>query len=289
MQLTAVADTPCRYTFDAGDIFVSKSGVIVIRGLVGADDDTVETADRNANRMMIALPRQDLSLADLAGDWSAIGAERTTPLDGWGAYVSVSSTGVVSNFACTEDALTVATASCVPSANVHSERFTKNANGSFTWSAGPTDPDQWSDSAFAYRSGNGDVMIVSLTASGEPMLAVKRRAAVLPSVGQTYANWNVVVDRNLVAGPISEVSHTVDSVDAATGTVVRSSVENSTTTSQTLVYNTARIGYIQRSASTGVRPMSVLAMPGFGLSGIFLPNTLTSPSDNSRFGISVRQ
>lgn len=281
------ANGNCRYTLPEGEAVVSPAGVIVMRHMVGSDDDTVGVNDRSAVRLMIGLPVQDLSVADLAGEYAFIGVDRGQ-IETYGGYATVTAAGAVNNFRCWDDAFSVAEANCTPLDNSYTEVFSKNNNGSFTWGAGATDPDQWSDTVYAYRAGNGDVLLVALTDSGEPAIGVKRRVLTLPSVGDTYANWSMHVDGNLVAASVTtDVSHTVASVDAASGSIVRTSVEEGAgTTTQTLAYNSGRAGYLARPAGTGVRPFAGLAAPGFGMTALFLP---AHNGQIARFSLSVRQ
>ncbi len=286
MNLTA--NGTCRYTLPGGgDAVVSPAGVIVMRNVVGSDDDTVGAGDRGAARMMIALPMQDLSVADLAGEYAFIGFDRN-PLETYGGYATLTANGTVNAFRCWADAFSVAEAACTPLDSSYTEVFSKNNNGSFTWGSSPADADQWTDTAYAYRAGNGDILLVALTDSGEPSIGVKRRVLTLPSVNDTYANWSMHVDGNLVAAAVTtSVSHTVTSVDAASGSAVRTSVEQGAgTTTQTIAYNSGRAGYISRPAGTGVRPFNGLSAPGFGLSALYLPE---HNGQVARFSLSVRQ
>jgi hypothetical protein len=282
--LTFTPNGTCRYILSEGEAVVSPSGVIVLRHLVGTDDDTVGSADRGVAHMMIGLPVQDLAVADLAGHYAFLGADRN-PIVGYGGYATVTAAGAINNFSCWDDALSVAEASCTAIAADHSETLSRNSDGSFTWAG-----EDWSDTVFAYRAGNGETLILSLTDTGEPTFGIKRRTLSLPSVGQTINNWTILVDGNLVALPtISETSHAIVSADAGTGTVVRNTTENGTTVQQTLVYNSGRATYVSRQASTGVRPFDGLAMPGLGLTAIVFPSTVTAPANNARFALSVRQ
>jgi hypothetical protein len=277
----------CRYTLPEGEAVVSPAGVIVMRHLVGGDDDTVATGDRGAVRLMIGLPKQDLAVADLAGEWALLGFDRN-PLEAYGGYATVNATGAVSNFRCWDDGLDVAEASCTPIDSAYGETVTKNSNGSFSWASGAGESEPWTDTLFAYRAGNGDVLLVALTHEGEPTFGVKRRKLTLPTVGDEYANWTMLTDGNLVAVPATTVTeHAVVSVDAAAQTVVRSTTTiGGGTAAQTLVYNSGRDGYLVRTADTGVRPFNALAMPGFGLTAISMPNTA---ANTALFGLSARQ
>lgn len=285
--LTFVANGTCRYTLPEGEAFVSPAGVIVLRHLVGTDDDTVGSGDRGVARIMIGLPVQDLALADIAGEYGFIGFDRG-PLQPYGGYATVTANGAVNGFSCWDDALSVAEASCTPLDSNYAEVLSRNNDGSFSWSSSPTDPDQWTDTVFAYRAGNGETLLIALTHSGEPTFGVKRRTLTVPTVGQTSANWTVLADGNLVAlSTVSNTSHEIASVNGST--VVRNSTENGTTVQQTLTYNSGRAGYLTRAEGTGVRPFTGLAMPGLGLTAIYMPSTVTAPSNNARLALSVRQ
>lgn len=285
--LAFTANGTCRYTLPEGEAFVSPAGVIVLRHLVGNDDDTVGSGDRGVARVMIGLPVQDLALADLAGEYAFLGLDRN-PLQPYGGYATITANGAVNGFSCWDDALSVAEASCTPLDSNYAEVLSRNNDGSFSWSSSPTDPDQWTDTVFAYRAGNGETLLIALTHSGEPTFGVKRRTLTAPTVGQTSANWTVLADGNLVAlSTVSNTSHEIASVNGST--VVRNSTENGTTVQQTLTYNSGRAGYLTRAEGTGVRPFTGLAMPGLGLTAIYMPSTVTAPSNNARLALSVRQ
>ncbi|HEY0818769.1 MAG TPA: hypothetical protein VGD46_08335 [Rhizobacter sp.] len=281
------ANGNCRYTLPEGEAVVSPAGVMVMRHMVGSDDDTVGAGDRSAVRLMIGLPVQDLSVADVAGEYALIGFDRN-PLETYAGYATVTATGVVNNFRCWEDELSVAEANCTPLDTSYTEVFSRNNDGRFSWGSAPTDPDQWSDTVYAYRAGNGDVLLVAVTPSGEPAFGVKRRVLTLPSVNDTYANWSMHADGNLVAANVTtSVSHTVTSVDTDSSSVTRTSVEEGAgTTTQTLAYNSGRAGYLTRPAGTGVRPFTGLAAPGFGLTALYLP---AHNAQVARLSVSVRQ
>lgn len=279
----------CRYTLPEGEAVVSPAGVIVMRHFVGTDDDSVAVGDRGVARLMIGLPKQDLALADLAGEWALMGFDRN-PLETYGGYATVNASGVVNNFRCWDDGLDVAEASCTPLDDAsYSETLDKNTNGTFSWKSGGADPESWTDTLFAYRAGNGDVLLVALTHEGEPTFAVKRRKLALPAVGDEYAQWTMLAGGNLVPLSATTVtSHSVTSVDTATQTIVRSTTtEGVGTGDQTLVYNSGREGYLTRTAGPGVRPFNAFAMPGFGLTAISMPGTASAPVP--LFGVSVRR
>ena len=54
-------------------------------------------------------------------------------------------------------------------------QITPGATARRSWGSGPTDPDQWSDTVYAYRAGNGDILKPDLIAPGQDILAGKQR------------------------------------------------------------------------------------------------------------------
>jgi hypothetical protein len=288
----------CRYTLADGEMLVAPSGVLVIRHMIGTDDDTVNSADRGAYRLMIGLPVQNLGLADLAGSWSFLGADRSplaTPLSG---KFTVAADGSTSGDACWDDAMDTPEASCSVSP-AGTSAVTVNANGGFNiGSTNPADP--WSDRVFAFRAGNGEKLLVVINANGSVAVGTRQRTLALPTVGNTTSVLTATVDPNFVAGDaIGGNTHTFASVDANTGTVVRNTATTGSTVThpQTLVYNSVRNGYLRRvggsvTASDGstvnVRPFYGLPLAGIGITAVFNPNTLGSGS-NARFSLSVHQ
>lgn len=291
----------CRYTLPEGDAVVSPAGVMVVRHMVGADDDSVGAGDRGANHLMVGMPVQQLALADLAGNWNFLGVDReatATPVSG---SLTIGTAGQISNDRCFEDALGTPDASCTLSTDP-APSISTHADGGFTLNSNPTDPDgPWVDRIFAYRAGNGEPMILAINNWGELVLGTRSRALPLPVVGAVSTNLTLMADRQMVANDaVQSHSHTISSVDADTGVVVRSSsiTGSAVTHPQTLRYNQARTGYLQRDAAvvTGsdsnnwtVRHFEGLPLLGMGITVLYLPNSAVAPSNNARFAISVRQ
>jgi hypothetical protein len=298
MSLTAAGD--CRYTLPEGEAAVSPAGVMVVRHMVGADDDTVGTADRGANRMMIGLPiQQGHQVGDLAGTWNFIGMDRETTAIPSGGSLTISAGGVISGGRCFEDPLGTVEASCTVDTEP-APTLAAHADGGFTLSSSVA-ADPWVDRIFTFKAGNGEIMMLVINNFGEFVFGTRQRALPLPAVGDTSTNVTVQVGANLVAGTaIYSNSHTIASVTGST--VVRNSANDPSTVThpQTLAYNSARTGYVQRSAATNVaasdgsnvpvvRLFHGLPLQGMGLTALYGPNTATAPSNNSFFAISVRR
>jgi hypothetical protein len=175
-----------------------------------------------------------------------------------------------------------------------------NAAGGFNLtSTDPTDP--YVDRAYAYRAGNGALMMVFLAAyAGDFDFLVKAQPLTLPTVGTVTANWNVDVRvTGLASDPLSYRTHTVASVNTTTGTLVRNTAADTSTVTapQTLEYNKARDGYLHRVAATAtasdgslvnVREFWALPLRGFGMTAVYLPGTTgTGASSNAFFELSV--
>lgn len=299
--MTLTPNGNCRYTLPEGDAMVSPAGVMVLRHMVGGDDDSVGAGDRGANRLMIGMPVQTLALADLAGNWNFIGVDREATAMPVSGSLTIGAAGEVTNDRCFENPLGTPDASCTlstdptPSISVH-------ADGGFSLNSNPTDPDgPWVDRIFAYRAGNGEPMILAINNWGELVLGTKTRTLPLPAVGDVTTNITLLADPQMVANDaVQSHTNTISSVDANTGIVVRSSsiTGSGVTHPQTLRYNQARNGYLQRDAAVAagsdsnnwiVRHFEGLPLIGMGITVLYLPNSAMAPANNARFALSVRQ
>ena len=64
----------CRFSSSEGaDIVISPAGVLVARATLGVNDTSVAALARGTRRMIMGLPVQNISPAELAGSWNAIG------------------------------------------------------------------------------------------------------------------------------------------------------------------------------------------------------------------------
>jgi hypothetical protein len=299
---TWTANGNCRYTSaDGADIVVSPAGVVVARATIGLDDTSVAPAARGTKRMVVGLPVQTIAVADLAGNWNLLGWERpqntSTTFDGTGVNATIASNGAITQARCGD--ITLPDASCTAD-TAGLPVFSANAAGGFNMtSTDPTDP--YVDRAFAYRAGNGALMMAFIGAyGGDFFVGVKAQTLTLPAVGTVTANWNVDVRvTGLASDPLYYRTHTVASVNSTAGTLVRNTAADGSTVTapQTLEYNKARDGYLHRVAATAtasdgslvnVREFWALPMRGFGLTGVYLPGTSgTGASSNAIFELSI--
>jgi hypothetical protein len=295
------ANGNCRYsTPDGADVVVSPAGVLVARANIGLDDTSVAPAARGTTRMVIGLPVQSIAVADLAGNWNAIGWERadsTLLLAASSITAAIASNGAVTQAKCGD--LALPEASC-PIATTGLPVFSANAAGGFNLTS--TDPqDPYTDRAYAYRAGNGALMVMLLSAFGGDFdFLIKAQPLNLPAVGAATANYNVEVRvTGLASNPVYYRNNSIASVNSAAGTVLRNATTNGSAVAvpETLEYNKARDGYFHRPAATAtasdgstvtVRENWVMPLRGFGISPYALPATSGSgASSNAIFGVSV--
>jgi hypothetical protein len=208
---TPGSDT-CHFTDDGGktDMFVTQAGVIVARY---TNDDGASYA------VGIGLPVQTHTLADLAGTWNASGLSEN---DAGTAYTAVTGTvtvndaGVVSGVTwCQNDATwSVTGADCVALTATLST-LQVNASGGFdSFEPGST---AVGGRVFAYRAGNGDLMLVAIDTDGSLLLFTKKRTNGLPSVNAMNTTWNVALNAQLAAPAAVGISSNTDPVDRYRG------------------------------------------------------------------------
>ena len=293
------ATGPCSYTMGATAVItVSPAGVIVGRASLGLDDTS--TSEPGTTRIVIALPEQSVALSELAGNWNFLGWEKNLSVfSGIGGTFALGSNGVLSSERCSESSLAVAEASCVIS-TTNLPVFSVHANGGFALTSTEVG-NAWVDRAFAYRAGNGELMLFTINAEGSFFFATRQRARGLPSVGDASVTWNLSTNvANLANLAVDATSNAVTAVDAASGTFTRSNstVGTGISHSQSIAVNNGRNGYNYRANGTAVasngstvtiREFYALRLAGTGLTAVYLPNTSTSASSNARFIISVEQ
>jgi len=297
LTLTAAGD--CQYTTpDGGDVVVSPSGVIVARNLVGVDDDT--TSDGGKVRMLIAVPVQSIAVAELEGDWNLLSwdfesAGVQAPNAG---VIQVNASGAMTSSKCFADALNTAAASCTPEP-APLPVFSAHAEGGFTL-ASNNPSDVWSSRFFAYKAGNGALMLVGLDAQGELSIGTKVQMLSLPPVARVTTSWNIAITSAAATDALSTTTNTITGANTDTGIVTRDSQNgtSSFTVPQQMAYNTPRAGLLRRTpetvmasdgSSATVREGYFLSIPGVGLTAYVLPDNIAGAGNNARFGMSVNQ
>jgi hypothetical protein len=303
-----IADGDCRFktTNHVNDtVAVSQAGVIVARATIGVDDDTVAQTARGSIRTIIGIPVQNIPVSALAGRWNALDwTPRTVGgTSVWGAEAGTlefSATGALTSGRCFDDPLITPEAACTVDAQPAAQ-LTVNAAGGFD--LGTTDPTlTWRDRLFAYRPGNGNLLLLSIAPDGGFGFMTPVRAVTLPAVGTTRTSWNVyngTTGVNSIAVDVS--SWTAASVDAAAGTYVRNSFtvgQEANVQAQTVAINSGRTGYTRRLPGSGTyangtayttREFFALGAGGSGLSAVALPQTNAPNPSNALFLLSVTQ
>ncbi len=292
----------CRFRLANGpaadlDLVVAPSGVLVVRALIGADDDTVAVAARGTTRLIVALPVQDIPVASLAGTWNYIGWERSgsaTAFAETGVIATVASSGAITGVKCSS--LLTPESSCTTEAGPFAT-FSANSAGGFNLTSNdPSDP--YVERAFFYRAGNGELMGVTLDASqGSIGFITKVRTLSLPAVGAVSTAWNLDLSTGgLASSALYYRTNTVVSVDTVAGSLVRNTANDGSTVTvpQTIQYNKARAGHTYRPGanvtnSAGspatVREVYSLPLSGFGVTPYYLLPNSTAPA--ALFGLSV--
>jgi len=286
---TAAADA-CHFTDDGGktDMFVTQAGVVVVR----------YTNDDGASYGVgVGFPVQSHAVAALAGTWNAIGLMDS---ESGGAHTAVTGTFSVDGMGalagsvwCQNDETWGLTgADCVTDINDTGSLKTNAAGGFDVFDAGSSTP---SGRVFAYRAGNGDLMLLLVEDDGRLLILSQKRSNVLPTVGVKSTTWNATLNGQLKApAPIGISSNTIQSVDAATGSWIRQQHAANGAAfdySETLFANNPRDGYTFRPAATTtavggtpveIREFDTLALRGMGFSAVVTPS-------NRSFILSVNQ
>jgi hypothetical protein len=273
------AEDACHFTDDGGktEMFVTQAGVIVAR---------YTNDDGGSYGVGIGLPVQSHSLASLAGTWNAIGLSDnaagtahtavtgTFSVDGMGAL-----TGGVW---CQNDQTWGLTgADCVADTSAMGT-LRANAEGGFdTLDVGSTTPN---GRVFAYRAGNGDLMLVAVEDNGSVLFLTHKRTNVLPTVGVRNTTWNASLNGQLAAPlSIGISSNTILSVDPAAGSWVRqqhAAADAALDYPETLFANSPRDGFTFRPAAASttvggaavqIREFDTLGLRGMGFSAVVLP------------------
>lgn len=273
----------CTFSNAAGgEIFVNKAGVAIARVSIPGDATL---------RAAVLFPEQTHAVAELAGDFNGLAFERTTP----GGPIHLTSSGfsvdAVGKFTainfCDDLRVCVAkTAATLPDLTLSS-----HASGGYNLTNTTAG---YVDRAFAYRTGGGELMLVTLSTSGQIMFATRAAAVTLPPVGRVQQSWNLFAAASFTApNPINLSKYTVTAVDVAAGTIARTAVvdfNTHATRPENLEINSLRTGYTHRlgpvtvptslGGSSTVAEFIALTMRGMDMSIVALPAT-------NQFGISL--
>lgn len=278
---TWTATDTCRYQSDSGDteVVVAPSGVMLMRTTAG------EPA--SGYRMALALPEQKLNVADVAGrynmleweDWST--ADGSTDLRTY--IIDIDTAGMFTGGKLCDHGLAKPENQCTAfTAEDIKAKIVTNTRGGFEVTG--TDPaDPFSDRTFAYRAGNGELLLVTLTGSGRMGFYTPYRALSLPQDHADLSWLEVLEDGNLTTTGLSSLQASVTGVQSSgqsfTQTVKFSG--SSISHSQTFAINQARTGFRHRAAGTTTASNSStinlveryeMPLVGMGMSVVYLPS-----------------
>ncbi|MFZ4287190.1 hypothetical protein [Variovorax sp. HJSM1_2] len=274
-SVLSASNTSCRYLAADGvsDVVVSQAGVLMARVL-----------KNGVYRLSFAIPKQTISVAELAGTWNGLGFELN---DAGTAYATDIFTATVNSSGALSDInhCNGANSSATCTNETATINFSTHSDGGFNI-AGKDGNDTWTDRAFAYRAGNGDLMLVEVAGDGSISTWTQKRTLSLPAVNSVgVGNWSVRTSNTLVAATMAaDTGYTVTAVDTATSSVTRRvlvAAGSSDTYEQTVVLNTPRAGYNFRAAATPtsvagvsqtVRERTSLNLRGMGFSVQSVPS-----------------
>lgn len=264
------ASTACRYLAADGvsDITVSQAGVVMARYLDGS----------SVYRLGFAIPKQTIAVSELAGTWNGLGFELNDAGTSYAANsftATISSTGVVSGVT----ACTGAAPSSPCSAETPTITFSSNSAGGFDM-ASTAVGDVWTDRVFAYRAGNGDLMMLEVAGNGSVSVFTKKRTLSLPTVDTVQsASWSIRTLGTLVANALN-ISYPakVTAVNSEAGSFSRTVnlTDGTVDYNETLLINTPRAGYNFRAAGAttsvvdgnprAIRERTSMSLRGMGVS-----------------------
>ncbi len=265
--LTPVAGVPCRFIqADGTSVVVSQAGVVVFSPL-----------ENRVSRIGVAFPEQTIPLAELAGEWNNLGSNSNAGLNTLtSATVTVNTSGAITSGQFCDGLRT-----CVPITGGNAIRV--NSTGGFERFS---TSDSFIDRFFAYRTGGGELMAVSVSLDGTLRFFTRKRVNTLPVLPAAANNtWGLTANNLGVAAAITDSSNTVISVNAASNSFVRSNIINfgtGVTRQETLAINSPRDGYSTRrgetvTASDGststVPEFIALGLRGTGLSAVAFPGS----------------
>lgn len=289
---TLVATGDCKYSLPGGgDATVSKAGVIMAR-VQGNTGTPLHGA--------VLFPEQTHAVAALAGVWNALAFDRTTdngPIHLTSATTTLDAAGKLTAITFCDDVRNCETPT---GTDLPAITLSNNAAGGgfnvVNTSAGYT------DRAFAYRAGGGELMWVVIANSGHISFNTRKAPANMPTLGRVQEGWNLTLNANYTATTaISKSGNTILSVDASSGSYTRSAVLNfstGATRTENLRINDVREGFTRRLSATGVTnsdgsvgnvpewvalgmrgmDMSVLAFLQSNQLGLFTVSSVTVPT-----------
>lgn len=251
----------CSFTTaNGGELVVSPAGVIVIR--------TMEAG--GVRRLGLAFPEQAHTVAELAGAWQSLAFElnESGTYDPESVLTTVTAAGALTGISYCENI-----SPCVP-VDSGSINLSAHAGGGFNLI---NTTYNWTDRVFAYRAGNGDLMLAALSGNGSFSLWAPQRATGPLAAGARQLMWGVWASPALqVTSAFAVLDYTVTASDATTWTRV-SALDGH---SETSTANSPRNGWVSRPegtvpTNTGgtvlVRGYQGLVLRGMGMTALSMP------------------
>lgn len=293
IAMTPLSPYTCRYTTSNGIEFgVSASGIFVARVPTSAGSSTAT--------LRLGFPMQSFSVADLAGDWNTMEfVANTTTTNGTSSTLyygrsyslTVGSNGALSNFVGCEAfvscaAETVSATLNAPAAGGNGGFYVVE-NGQTTNTTGHL---------FAFRAGNGHLMLVNVDPDGSIFFGTKQRTLTMPTVDSTTSSLNFYMQANGQSTAATDINDTkVTQIDANAGSYVRTAFIGTTTErSEGLLINKYNAGFLRRLAGTNVattsggtvnvREFVALPLRGMGLTPVALADTTAA---NAQYVLSI--
>ncbi len=247
----------CLFTTANGQFAVSPAGVVVLRSL-----------EDGATRLGVAFPEQTHALADLAGAWQSLGYDtEATVFSADSLAATVSTTGGITVTSYCPDVVTCQTDISHPPITL-----SVNLAGGFTYTT-----ENWTERVFAYRAGNGDLMLVELMHTGGFALWTPQRATGAVALNSRLTSWGTWMDPNLQStSPFALTDYTTTASSASTWTRVSAFDGHA----ETLTANSPRAGWVSRTEGTSpttgggmvlVRGFNGLVIRGMALTALSMP------------------
>jgi len=262
----------CSYSLsNGGQMVVSQAGLVIMR--------TLEDGASGNQRLVIAFPEQTHTLAELSGDWQSMGFEHNDAGTAYGAQTiawTVSANGAVGVTSVCPGVATCTTFNPPVSVN-----FTVLPTGGFGLS---NTVDTEREPVFAYRAGNGDLMLIGIANNGSFGLWTPQRTNGLPVLNTRGLTWGIWLNALLRPTPtFSQSDFDTTALDPATMSYTR--VSRTDGHSETLSVNQPRNGLYYRAAGTAtatigptagntvtINEFTSLPLRGMGVSALSMPS-----------------
>ncbi len=253
--LTPSTTESCRFSglangaTNASELVVSQAGVLVARGY---------DSGSGSYHLMMGFPEQtNHAVAELAGDWNAVGLELNATGSGYNAILATATldaTGKPTTVIwCTDEASRSIAGTACQTLTPTVEAWAADVAGGFSRSNGSR--------MFMYTSGTG-TMAMQSDPDGSFKLWTPKRA--LTGIGNPLnRTWTISNDSSMSSGTaangVSQSSFTNTKFDPATGELTRENNDDGHT--ETLTLNNPRDGFVHRATGTATTTKATATTP----------------------------